>query len=168
MPTRFNIQVNVDEVLRLAQNLSANAMRNAWRRTLKKTGKYLQSQVAKKLSPLAQIPQKVIKQRLYYYVKTLDQAKVWLGLEKLAADRLGKPKQNKRGVKVGKHQFDKAFYKKNKVFRRVGTARLPIERVMFDFGEQGERAFQDGISGAEDRLLTILRQEINFEIIRAR
>lgn len=168
MATRFNIEVNVDEVLHLAHSLTPRAMQNAWRRTLKKTGKYLQSQVAKKLSPIAQIPQKVIKQRLYYFVKSLDKAKVWLGLEKLAAERLGKARQTKKGVKVGKHLFEKAFYRKNKVFRRVGSARLPIERVLFDFGDKGEAAFQDGIASAEQRLLTILRQEINFELIRAR
>ena len=49
MATRFNIEVNVDEVLHLAHSLTPRAMQNAWRRTLKKTGKYLQSQVAKKI-----------------------------------------------------------------------------------------------------------------------
>ena len=105
-------------------------------------------------------------------MKSYDTGKVWLGLNAVEADRLGTPRQTRTGITAGRHQFKSAWTMRKRapngsVYRRTGKARLPYERVKLDWAESGESAFRSVAELAEQRLLTILKQEVNYEIQKA-
>ena len=53
------------------------------------------------------------------------------------------------------------------VYRRKGKDRMPYEMVKQDWSGQGEAAFRDAAIRAEERLMVVLRQEVNYEIHKA-
>lgn len=176
-------------------------MQNAWRRTLRKTANWVKSQTAKAVSKETRVPQKVIKKRLFFSMKPGgNSCRVWLGLNPLEADFLGRPRQTRTGVTVGSHRFKSAWIyrsrysdggvqrsikirrrdgasyyvvrdsedkKTGQVFERVGRARKPYRRVKYDWSGPGGAAFREAASRVEERVQTILRQEINYEIQKA-
>lgn len=172
MSETLRVEIDVDRALRILRELSPNMMQNAWRRTLRKTSVWIKGQVAKAVSKDSKIPQKVLRSRIYFFLKSYDTGKVWLGLNAVEADRLGTPRQTRTGVTAGRHQFKSAWTMRKRVpngpvYRRTGKARLPYERVKLDWAESGESAFRSVAALAEQRLLTILKQEVNYEIQKA-
>lgn len=200
MTETLKVEIDINQVLNLVRDLPPAAMQNAWRRTLRKTANWVKSQTAKAVSKETRIPQKLLRQRLYFFLRSRDTGKVWLGLNALEADRLGKPRQTRAGVTVGQHRFQSAWIYRSrysdggaqrtikikrssgavetksynssdantgKVFQRVGKARTPYQRVKFDWSGSGEAAFRDAAARAEERLLVVLRQEVNYEIQKA-
>lgn len=198
MSETLRVEIDVNQALSILRELSPNAMQNAWRRTLRKTSVWIKGQVAKAVSKDSKIPQKVLRSRIYFFLKSYDTGKVWLGLNAVEADRLGTPRQTRTGVTAGRHQFKSAWiYRSNVsgksrqikirhrdgsietksyqasdknnglVMRRIGKSRLPYERVRYDWAESGESAFRSVAALAEQRLLTILKQEVNYEIQKA-
>lgn len=86
----------------------------ASQRALKKTIRWLSSRIAREIGQALNVPQKSFKRRLS--VKAVgrgsDQVHIlWLGVAPLAAELVGRPRQTKQGVSVGKHRFQGAFYK---------------------------------------------------------
>lgn len=200
MSSTIKVELDIKQVLDLMHGLPPAAMQNAWRRTLRKTANWVKSQTAKAVSKETRIPQKLLRQRLYFFLRSRDTGKVWLGLNALEADRLGTPRQTRSGVTVGRHRFQSAWIYRSrysdggaqraikikrssgavetksynssdantgKVFQRVGKARTPYQRVKFDWSGSGEAAFRDAAARAEERLLVVLRQEVNYEIQKA-
>lgn len=172
MSTTLKVDIDVGQVLALTQGLSANASQAAWRRTLRKTGQWVKSQTAKAVSHETRIPQKLLRQRLYFFLRSRDSGKVWLGLNAMEAHRLGKPRQTRSGISVGRHRFDQAWQMRKRapdgpVYRRTTAARRPYEVVKVDWAGPGEAAFRQAAGRAEERLLTVLRQEVNYEIHKA-
>lgn len=198
MSETLRVEIDVDEAFRILRQLTPSAMRNAWRRTLRKTHVWIKGQVAKAVSKNSKIPQKVLRSRIYFFLKSYDTGKVWLGLNAVEADRLGIARQTRTGVTAGRHQFKSAWIYNSKwvgkhktvrirhrdgtienrsyttsdlnsglVMRRVGKARLPYQRVKYDWADSGESAFRAVAALAEQRLLTILKQEVNYEIQKA-
>lgn len=198
MTETLKIEIDINQVMKLAHGLSPTAMQNAWRRTLRKTGNWIKSQAARAVSKEMQIPKKVLVRRIYFFLRSRDTGKVWLGLNALEADRLGAPKQTRTGVKVGRHSFKSAWIydsrwvgkekqipirhgngsvemkryvtsdiNAGRVMRRIGKERTPYERVKVDWADKGEVAFRAAAAKAEERLLVILRQEVNYEIQKA-
>ena len=53
------------------------------------------------------------------------------------------------------------------VYRRKGKERMPYEMVKFDWSGQGDAAFREAAARAEERLMVVLRQEVNYEIQKA-
>ena len=97
---------------------------------------------------------------------------MWLGLNAIEANRLGKTRQTRKGVTAGRFRFDGAWLMKKiapdgPVYRRTGEGRLPYEQVKYDWSDHGESAFRDAAARAEERLLVVLRQEVNYEIQKA-
>lgn len=198
MSETLRVEIDVYEALRILRQLSPKAMQNAWRRTLRKTHVWIKGQVAKAVSKNSKIPQKVLRSRIYFFLKSYDTGKVWLGLNAVEADRLGIARQTRTGVTAGRHPFKSAWiYRSNVsgknrrikirhrdgsvetksyqandrndglVMRRTGKSRLPYERVRYDWADTGESAFRSVAALAEQRLLIILKQEVNYEIQKA-
>ncbi|HDT2084610.1 TPA: hypothetical protein RCG82_000621 [Enterobacter roggenkampii] len=172
MSTTIKVDIDVGQVLALTQGFSANASQAAWRRTLRKTGRWVKAQTAKAVSHETRIPQKLLRQRLYFFLRSRDSGKVWLGLNAIEAHRLGKPRQTRSGISVGRHRFDRAWQMRRRapdgpVYRRTTAARRPYEVVKVDWAGPGEAAFRQAAERAEERLLTVLRQEVNYEIHKA-
>lgn len=175
MTETLKVEIDISRWTALVANLPPSAMQNAWRRTLRKTMNWVKSQVARDVSAAAKIPMKIVRERLYFFLRSSVTGKVWLGLNAIEADRLGTLRQTRSGVTVGRHRFPGAWIYRGehnvnsygKVFRRVGRARIPYERVKVDWTGDGEAAFQRVAARAEERLLTILEQEIRYEIHKA-
>ena len=168
----LRVDIDVGQVLRILRHLKPSAMRNAWRRTLRKTTVWIKGQTARAVAKETRIPQKVLRSRVYFFLKSYDTGKVWLGLNAVEAERLGNPRQTRSGVTAGRHRFKGAWMMKNiapngPVYRRTGKKRLPYERVKYDFADTGEAAFRNIATLAERRLLTILVQEVNYEVQKA-
>ncbi|CAM5288921.1 phage tail protein [Eoetvoesiella caeni] len=147
--------------------LSKEACRRAARRAVRKTAKWTEGQAARSMSAQLRVQQKIIRQRLRTYMKGdgLDQ-KVWLGLNSLAARRLGVPKRRGSGTQVGRHFFDGAFAIQKYgggVYRRTGQGRFPLELAKMEIDEAGAAALREAANKAEARLMEIMRQELRYE-----
>ncbi len=131
--------------------------------------------------------------RAYPVTGSAARGKLWFGINAIEASRVGRPRQSKQGVSVAGRRFQGAFYKKvygssadiwirtaSKHFtaaaypnsldggRRTGfvqendnrfplaKAKVSLSQVRPHFNEWGRRADQ--------RLLEILQQELNFEL----
>lgn len=172
MTETLNVEIDVKPVLDLMHGLPPAAMQNAWRRTLRKTANWVKRQTAKTVSKETRIPQKLLMQRLYFFLRSRDAGKVWLGLNAIEAERLGKLLQTRKGMTAGRFRFDGAWVMKKiapegPVYRRAGKKRLPYERVKYSWSDRGESAFRDAAARAEERLRVVLRQEVNYEILKA-
>lgn len=172
MTDTIKVEIDISKVLNLVRNLPPSAMQNAWRRTLRKTANWVKSQTAKAVSKQTKIPQKLLRQRLYFFLRSRDTGKVWLGLNAIEAHRLGKTRQTRTGVTAGRFRFDGAWMMKKvspdgPVYRRKGKGRLPYEQVKYDWSGAGDAAFREAATRAEERLMVVLRQEVNYEIQKA-
>lgn len=175
MSVTLKAELDIAAALAPLASLGKDAMRNAWRRALKKSANWVKGQTAKHVSAEMHIAQKLIRQRLYFFLRSADKGKVWLGLNAVEAHRLGNPRQTRRGVSVGRHRFDNAWIYRSKrgskndgkVFRRVGKARMPITAVKLDWADKGEAAFRKAAAEIEARLMVILEQEVKYEILKA-
>ena len=156
----------MDRLLGMFQ-LSKEACRRAARRAVRKTAKWTEGQAARTMSSQLRIQQKIIRQRLRTYMKGdgLDQ-KVWLGLNSMAARRLGTPRRRGTGTQVGRHFFDGAFPIQKYgggVYRRAGKGRFPLELAKMEIDDVGAAALREAANKAEARLMEIMRQELRYE-----
>ncbi|QDQ24933.1 phage tail protein [Chitinimonas arctica] len=168
----LKVELDTHQFFDLLHALPPSAMQAAWRRTLRKTSTWVKAQVAKTVAQDTRVPQKVLRQRLYFFLHSRDSGKVWLGLNPLQAHRLGKSRQTRRGVSVGRHRFAGAWTMAQRaptgpVFQRTGKARYPITEVKLDWDDPGEAAFRKVAAQVEARLLVVLRQEVNYELHKA-
>lgn len=88
MGTNLGVEINADKVLEMFKHFSPAQAEAAWRRTLRKTGNYMKTLVGREVSKAKQIPLKVLRDRLNFYLKSPSTAKVWLGLNPIEAHRL--------------------------------------------------------------------------------
>ncbi|AEA61353.1 MULTISPECIES: phage tail protein [Burkholderia] len=168
----LKVEIDVKGALEALAALPPAAMQSAWRRTLRKTAAWIKSQTAKDVGRATGIQQKVIRQRTYFYMRSADSGKVWLGLNPIGAHRLGAVRRTRKGIRAGKTLFEGAWRMTEKapdgpVFRRTGKGRTPIEVVRFDWAHEGDPAFRRAARACEERLLAVLRQEVNYEIQKA-
>lgn len=195
MAVALKAEIDIRPVLQIGHGLSDAALEHAWRRALRKTGEWIRTHVARTLSSEIKVPQKVLKQRLYFFLRSMKQGKVWLGINPIEARRLGAARQTRRGVTVGRHRFDGAWTMKIRdpggVYRRTGRWRIgkrhvvtngpagkeywqnnvmveAYEEVKFDWDEAGERAFRSVAARAQERLFEILAQELRYELSKLR
>jgi len=151
-----------------ALHLSQKAVRAAARRVVQKTAKATQSESSRALSAELRVQQKLIRARLRLYRSgdALGQ-KVWLGLNAVAAARLGDPRRVAGGTQVGKHFFKNAFAIAkfgNGLYRRTGRERFPLELVKLDIEETGDVVMRQAAARADEHLMRILQQELRFEL----
>ena len=91
--------------------LTDQAARRAYRRAADKTLTWLKRQVARDVNGTMGIPMKVLRKRLKAYRTSQRsmRAKLWLGLNAIDAGEIGKGRQQRAGVRVGKFFFRGAF-----------------------------------------------------------
>lgn len=170
----LNLRMDIDprelEQLLGAFQISKPAVKRAAARAVRKAAKWTAGQASKIVGAELRLQQRLIRKRLVLFRKSdgMEQ-KIWLGLNAIAARRLGQARQTARGVTVGRHSFDRAFIIDRfggGIYRRKTVDRVPLTLVKVEIDEAGERAIRDVAARAEDRLLTLLRQELNFELSR--
>jgi len=158
--------LKVSGVLRL----SKKAVYAAARRAVLKTARSAQTHVRSELSKELKVQQKLIRARLRLY-RTDDALtqKIWLGLNAIAAARLGKARRMKGGTKVGNYFFKDAFpiarYGSG-VYRRQGKERFPLELVKLDIDRTGDAVMRQSTDIVEERLMRFMQQELRYELIK--
>lgn len=112
-----SLQLNfAQEITRATAEIEATPeqLTKAANRAIKKTIRWLRSRVAREVAQALGIPQKAFKQRLTNHVigTGMDQVHIlWLGVAPLAAEMLGRPRQTRAGITVGKRKYPGAFYR---------------------------------------------------------
>ncbi|MEJ0003458.1 MAG: phage tail protein [Pararobbsia sp.] len=168
----LKVEIDIKRLTATLERLSAAAMQAAWRRTLRKTAAWIKSQTGKEVSAATKIPQKVVKRRLYFFLRSSDSGKVWLGLNPIEAHRLGTVRRTSKGMRAGRSTFGGAWRQtklkpEGPLYRRTGKSRTPFEMVTVDWSQSGDSAFRKAAQRCEARLMTILEQEVHYEIQKA-
>lgn len=171
-----------DRALRqFAQALSEAHLLAAARRASSKAARWMHTQISRQVADEARFPKRLIKVtrgKVYdkgWRRKSADSGyayKVWLGLNPVAADTLGKPRQLRKGYAVGKRRFPDAFMPKRgvyagKLYQRTTPNRMPIQRVRVEWEEIGRRVFEQQIPRLQVRYRELMLQELRFEVLRA-
>lgn len=172
----------------------AEVTRKAVRRALRKTAQWYFRQIMREIQQATGINQKALKPRAR--ITVLEQslyANVWFGLDPMEAHRVGRARQTRAGVSVGRgHRFESAFLAaadfgnsgraEQKVWRRKvrgkgSTAatrrmlrneelagRFPLELMKVPVYEAAAAIFARHRAGARQRYQQILRQELNYAL----
>ena len=165
----LDVRVSPHELQRLlaVYNVTQPACKRAAQRAVNKCAKWVEGQARRAISHELRVAQKVIKGRLRLYIKGDALArKVWLGLNGVAAHKFARVRVNGRGVQVAGRQFDGAFVIRRfggGVYRRTGQERFPLELIKIPIEDVGDRALRQAAQAAEERLMVLLRQELNYE-----
>ncbi len=142
---KIYVDYDTGAVERILKKLSGEALDQAWRRALQKTGAWVKTCVTRELGKTAKIPRKALmiggrrkSPRLEAYFDRNDEGvmKVWLGLRPIDAHRLaygkGATQTRSGGVRAGPHRFPHAFlmpiYGKNSQGQRVKVMRNRVTR----------------------------------------
>ncbi|TKC83838.1 phage tail protein [Trinickia terrae] len=165
----MQIEIDIKEATAVLHGLPPSAMQAAWRRTLRKTSAWIKSQTAKEVGAATKIPQKVIRHRIYFFLRSSDTGKVWLGLNPIEAHRLGNATRTRKGMRVGRQSFEGAWRQSKRnprgpIYERVGKERMPYRLVTVAWQQAGDPAFRRAAKACEARLMVILRQEVNYEL----
>ncbi len=146
----------------------------AMRSSLRKMASWLRAKSIRGLSRELEVGSKVLRRRLkaFRLRKTADGASVgvWYGLDPIALVHLG-ARQSKAGVKAGQHAVAGAFIAGKgdgkQVFKRVGKARLPIEKQTLDVQEKANRWIEDDLIGTaefETKFLSTFEHELSWRM----
>lgn len=95
----------------LKSPINENKINAAITRSLKKTTRWVATQTARGLSKQLDLALKGIRDRIYFSLEKSKQGKasIWVGLNDVHANSIGKVRQTKTGVSVRSHQFKGAF-----------------------------------------------------------
>ncbi|MDA3920977.1 MAG: phage tail protein [Salinisphaera sp.] len=132
---RIGIEAQGFEALAREFQQLPGVVAKAERRALKRTGDWARSQGAKAMALESNIQQgKLKKARRVLRQMRADEVSVFMGTMPLKSHYLGKPRQQKRGARVGKITFAGAFVARMQsgyvgIYKRRGTARLPIDEM---------------------------------------
>lgn len=147
-------------------------IRRAVNRAERKFTQWAMRQIFQIVSRASDVPQKILKERHRIQagkVKTPNGeiGNIWVGLNPIFADQLGRPVKTDVGVKIGKFgEFYHAFIiKGDKVFAREGRERYPIRRALYAFHGPVEQAISRMELPARKRFMEILNQELDYAIL---
>lgn len=183
----MELLIDTTRVAILADAFGANMkqMQAAEVRALNKTMRWVRTRAVRTVSKEMKVAAKLVRQRIADFKATRQRrvGKVWVGLRPIAAQRLGKVRQNRRGVRAGRHSFKGAFAvdtgrgnlavfqrtgepkRKMRSGRYAGKMREPIERVELELDQQAVTdALDELFSGANTRFLKVLRQELKYQV----
>ncbi len=158
----ISVEFDGDQVRRLARDFGATEkhLQAALRSTYGKMGRWLRTRATRGLSAHVGVKQKLLRSRIRTFRmahgigNSGEGSKVWFGLRPIPAHRLGKPRRTSEGVRVGAHNFPGAFLGKygaaEKVLRRVGPARKPLEVVGLDIYEKSIVYVEDELIGTDE------------------
>lgn len=171
MVASLRVTIDIDKALQPLCALNQGAARNAWRRSLKKSSRWIISQTAKAVSKETKIPQKILKKRSLFFYKTDNTAKIWLGANPISVHHLGTPRKTRTGITVGKHQFRSAWRMTKRaptgpVFKRTTNKSHPYKKLFFEWSEFAKTAFNKTTEQIKPKLLDTLRQEMRYEIFK--
>lgn len=109
----LNFAQQITNVTAAIQSTPAQ-LTKASNRAIRKTIRWLKNQVAREVGQALGIRQSALKQRLTQSVvgNGVDRIHIlWLGVAPIAAENMGKARQTRKGVSVGKHRYQGAFYR---------------------------------------------------------
>lgn len=174
MSAEIFVQIDTSE-LEKRFALLPKQMELAAKRAAIRTREWLRTQLTRELATTARVPQKALKGRVRRGPKANDgawysngQAVLWIGLNEVAAHHVGTPRQTKKGVRVEKHFFDRAFIvrighsQRLSVWRRQGRKRTPIAMVTVPLDEAGEDLLEKYEAPAARTFSQRLEHEVNF------
>ena len=166
----FELDVSLDDaklrsIVTMLGNMPERTER-AVRRGVRKAAKRLASETGRETAQALAIVRAAMRGRLRTYRKTGIAEKVWLGMNALAAHRLGRPIKTRTGVQVGQHFFDRAFIvrKWGGVYYRVGKERFPLRLAQLDIEPQSYAAMKSAYQRADDYLLQYVKHELEWEM----
>lgn len=154
-------------------------------RALNKTVNWVRSKAVRSVAKEMKVAAKLVRQRIAAFKATRRKryGKVWAGLKPIAAHRLGKVKQTRRGVRAGRHSFTGAFAAntgrgKQAVFQRTGEPkrkmrtgryagkmREPIELVELELDQQKVTdALEELFGSAQQRFFEVFKQELKYQV----
>ncbi len=167
MPVVLN--VDMAEIDALARSVGAleSVVRKAMDAALRRTARHVFTQVRRSVGKAANAPQKALKDRLRMRVRReRGTATIWVGINPLNPVRVG-ARQTRRGVRArGGRKWDKAFIANDKnrserVFRRMGKARRPLEAPVISIErEVVETLRTSNVPTATDFYLRTFRHEL--------
>lgn len=170
------IELDVEQAVQeLTEGLEGKeqSIRRAVSRADRKFSVWAERQIRMIASRASEIPQKVLKDNRRIFVRKERTPEgmvtsIWIGLEPIAADKLGKPIQTELGVKIGKlGMFHQAFIVpryKNRVYFRPGASRFPIKRELYVFDDSVMMAMGRFEQQGQQRFRELLKQELNYAI----
>jgi hypothetical protein len=175
---QINILMNWDGEKKIsdALNLYGQAAVKALKRTIRKYIMHVRYTLQRTLAMQNAIPQKVMRGRIFTGVKSvgngLSRGSIWVGLNPVDYSRVGSLRQTKSGVRAGKYDLPGAFLvqgsKRVKVFRRVGKAALPIERLFLHIDEKSKAILHkfamSNTAALTDKFIQIFEQELNYAL----
>ncbi len=162
--------------------VSEQKLRLARYRTLRKLEAWASTHIARDLSDIADAKLKSLRSRLKTRVTQQgDKMSVWVGLNPIAAHRLGTARQTKRGVSVRSHRFKSAFMYKGIALRRISSAnsdeseefdidrgnmegypRFPLAKVGKKIDHQGQQAIKRINAMLAQRFEEIFTRELAY------
>lgn len=102
-------------------------VRPAARRALRQTGTKMWKPIRSDAAKLANVPVKALRRRVFRHLsRSRDALSLWFGAYRVGLSQLGKARQTKRGVRVGKRFYFGAFLGRGKlagrgIFIRYGS-----------------------------------------------
>jgi hypothetical protein len=171
------VQVDTSEMeARLGQ--LAHVIPTAAKRAAVRTRDWLMTQLRRELSRRAAVPRKELKGRFRRsggekgsaYSRSAY-AVLWIGLNGIEAQKVGNPRQNKTGTKVGRHSFDRAFLStiysgEQKIWRRKsfgrGSRRFPVVKMTIPVNEAMEEILPEYQAAAARMFSQRLEHEVNY------
>lgn len=146
------------------------SIRRAVARADRKFSAWAVRQIQQIVSRASEIPQKILKDNRRVFVKkerTPDGmlTSIWIGLNPIYADELGRPVKTEVGVKIGRFgEFHQAFIINDRVYFRRGRERYPISRAVYAFHDPVVDAIDRMELPAQKRFMELLEQELNYAI----
>lgn len=118
--------------------LKQHQIEQAAMRALNKTARWMRTLLSREVAGELNLKVGLVKEALVLIRARRNDLSAGVGLSHRAgtvpAVKLGRPRQNRRGTRVGKHQFDGAFVAtmpsgRTGVYKRKGKARLPVREL---------------------------------------
>ncbi|AZC23226.1 hypothetical protein [Pseudomonas sessilinigenes] len=166
----------------------------AQRRAINKTLRWLRTYISRGVSSKERIAVGAVRQRLRAYpINSAGQGKLWFGINPIESSRIGRARQNRSGVSVAGRRYQGAFYKQvygsqADIWIRTGSRhydpadypetregrrrsgfinendnRFPLAKAKVSLDDV-RPIFDEWVKRADQRLLEILEQELNFEL----
>ena len=136
----IELHINADDLRQVPHflGLQKHDIERAMLRAINKTARWLRTRIAREVATELNVKVGLARNSLQLRMASRHGLNASVGLNpkasRIKAVDLGQPKQNKAGVRVGRHSFRGAFIATmpsghTGVFRRKGKARLPIQEM---------------------------------------
>lgn len=188
------VSINIDNsgLERVMQDLAASKgqIDRALRSTTGKVQRWINTQLVREMAAQLKIAQKAIRPRFKKHLSRSGQeiyASIWVGVNPFEAQRVGTPKQLKKGVRVKSWLFDKAFIasiyvsdqkvwrrqkapeswstaggSRQKDWQRKNAGRFPVAVMMVPIAEQMEEILPRYEAPAARKFEEIFEHELKF------